>query len=55
MVKKRKIDWMFMVLLKEWKGIGTVLGTLNLKEISQTFSSLVTQLFIDLGGELGIW
>jgi hypothetical protein len=32
-----------------------MLGAWNLKEISQTLSGLVSQLFIGLGVKFGIW
>jgi len=55
MVERGKIDWMLMVLLKEWKWVGIILGAWNLKEISQDLSGFVTQFFIDLGVKLGSW
>jgi hypothetical protein len=55
MVERGRIDWMIVILLKEWKGVEIVLGTWNLKKISQTFSGLVAQLFISLGVHLKIW
>jgi hypothetical protein len=55
MVEKWRIDWMFVVLLKEWKWVGIVLGAWNLREISQTLFGLVTQLLTGLGVELKIW
>jgi len=44
MVERGKIYWMIVALLKEWKGVGMVLGAWNLREISQTFSGFVAQL-----------
>ncbi len=41
-----------MILLKEWKWVGRVLGAWNLNEILQTLSGFVTQLFIDLNAKL---
>jgi hypothetical protein len=46
---------MFIVLLKEWKWIGIMLGAWNLREISQTLSGLVAQLLTNLNAELRIW
>jgi len=54
MVKKKILEWMFVVVLNEWKWVGIVLGAWNLKEISQILSSLVAQLFTDLITKLGI-
>jgi hypothetical protein len=42
MVEKRRIDWMMVVSLKEWKGVGVVLGAWNLREISQDLPNFVT-------------
>jgi hypothetical protein len=55
MVERRRIDWMIVVLLKEWKWIGIVLGAWNLKEISQDLLGFVALLFTNLGAKLGIW
>jgi hypothetical protein len=55
MVERRKVDWMFVVLLKEWKWIGIVLGAWNFRETPQTLLGLVAQLLIGLGGEPNIW
>jgi hypothetical protein len=46
---------MIVVLLGKWNWVGVVLGVWNLKEISQTLSGLVAQLFNGLGVELEIW
>jgi len=46
---------MIMVLLKEWKWVGIVLGAWNFKEISQDLSGFVAQLFTNLGAKLEIW
>jgi hypothetical protein len=55
MVEKGKIDWMLVVLLKEWKWVRMVLGAWNLREISQDLLGFVTQFFIDVGVELRSW
>jgi hypothetical protein len=55
MVERGIIDWMIVVLLKEWKWVGIVLGAWNLREITQDLLGFVAQIFTDLGAELGIW
>ncbi len=54
-MERRRIDWMIMVLLKEWKWVGIVLGAQNLREITQDLLGFVVQLSTDLGVELGTW
>jgi hypothetical protein len=45
---------MIVVLLKQWKWIGIVLGAWSLREISQTFLGFVAQICTDLDVEFGI-
>jgi hypothetical protein len=54
MVEIGIIDWMNVVLLKEWKVVGIVVATWNLWKISQTLSNFVAQHFTNLGAKLGI-
>ncbi len=46
---------MIITPLKEWKWVGVVLGTWNLREISQDFSDFMAQLFTELGVVLKAW
>jgi len=55
MVERGRIDWMIVVPSKEWKWIKVVLGTWNLKEISQDLLGFVAQFFLELGVKLDIW
>jgi hypothetical protein len=53
-VERRTIDWIIVVLSKEWKWVGIVLGAWNHKEIAQDLSNFIAKFFTDLGVELGI-
>ncbi len=52
---KGKVNWMFVVLLKEWKWVKIMLGAWNFRNISQTLLGLVTQLLTSLGVGPRIW
>jgi hypothetical protein len=50
----RKVDQMVIIILKEWKWVGIVVGAWNLRKNPQTLLGLVAQLLISLGVKLRI-